>query len=146
MKVTFLGRVAPSEVNTYLQQARMLVHPSHLGDGLPNSILEAMSCGVPVIATRTSGMPDIVQHEETGFLFEPGDTTQLTRYIHRLNSDDQLWQQMGTRSMEAVQQYSWDKVVPQIEQLLSAACSKRPRPQLRSGQSSNMVVCHGKSE
>lgn len=123
MPVTFVGQVTPSEVVDYLQQARMLVLPSHLGDGLPNVILEAMACGVPVVTTYTAGMPDLVRHKETGFLFEPGDIQQMVSHIDRLLNDDGLWQYMGKCSLEVVRSYSWDVITPQIEQLLSAASS-----------------------
>lgn len=147
LRVTFLGSVPPNEVTNHLRQARMLVHPSHLGDGLPNSILEAMSCGVPVIATRTSGMPDVVQHDATGFLFEPGDVEQLSRYIELLRTDDEMWRRMGVRSLEVVQQYSWENVVPQIEQLLSTTCSKRPQTKrFLPAESSKIAVGRGEFE
>jgi glycosyltransferase involved in cell wall biosynthesis len=120
MSVTFTGQVMPSAIVDYLQQARMLVLPSYLGDGLPNVILEAMACGVPVVATRTAGIPDLVRHGETGFLFEPGDIHQMVSYVDRLLKDDGLWQSLGDRSLEVIQAYSWDVITPQIEQLLSA--------------------------
>jgi glycosyltransferase involved in cell wall biosynthesis len=123
MSVTFTGQVMPSSVRDYLQQARVLVLPSYLGDGLPNAILEAMACGVPVVATRTAGIPDLVQHGETGFLFKTGDIQQLAYYMERLLGDDRLWRSFGDRSVQAVQSYSWDLVVPQIERLLWAAVS-----------------------
>lgn len=121
MPVTFVGQVMPAAVLDYLQQARVLVLPSYLGDGLPNAILEAMACGVPVVTTHTAGMPDLVRHGETGFLFEPGDIQQMVFYINRLLQDDGLWRNMGKCSLKAVQSYSWDVVAPQIEQLLLAA-------------------------
>ena len=116
--VTFTGHLAHAEVLNVLQQARVLVLPTHLGDGLPNVILEAMAYGVPVVSTRTAGIPDVVQHGETGFLFEPGDIDQMAFYIGRLLSDDALWQTLGQGSLEAVQFYSWDAVAPQIEAVL----------------------------
>jgi len=125
MSVTFVGQVMPSAVINYLRQARVLVLPSHLGDGLPNVILEAMACGVPVVATRTAGIPDVVRHGETGFLFDPGDIRQMAAYVDRLLTCDGLWKNLGEHSMEVVQSYAWDVVVPQIEQLLLAAISQQ---------------------
>lgn len=121
MPVKFLGRVRPSDVIDHLQQARLLVLPSYLGDGIPNVILEAMTYGVPVITTSTAGMPDLVRHGETGFLYEPGDVQQMVSYINRLLTDDALWSSMGERSLDVVQAYSWDVITPRIEQLLLAA-------------------------
>ena len=119
--IEFIGRVAPSRVPDYLKQARLLVLPSRLGDGLPNVILEAMSHGVPVVTTNTAGMPDVVKHEQTGLLYEPGDIHELTRCIGRVIHDDQLWQRLGENSLEASKSYSWDVVAPQMERVLQEA-------------------------
>jgi glycosyltransferase involved in cell wall biosynthesis len=118
LPVTFVGQARPSTVVDYLQQARVLVLPSYLGDGLPNVILEAMACGVPVVATHTAGIPDLVQHGETGFLFAPGDVDQMISHIDHLLKDDTLWRSLAQHSLKAVQPYSWDVITPQIEQLL----------------------------
>jgi glycosyltransferase involved in cell wall biosynthesis len=121
LPVVFAGRVEPGRVADYLKDARLLVLPSRLGDGLPNVILEAMSCGVPVVTTNTAGMPDVVKHEETGLLYHPGNVPELTGCIRRLLHDDVLWEALGERSLEAVRSYSWDVIAPQIEQLLGEA-------------------------
>ena len=116
--VKFVGQVDPSLVSCYLQQARLLVLPSYSGDGLPNVILEAMACGVPVVATRVAGIPDLVQHGETGFLFEPGDIQSLVSFIDTLLQNDDLWQRFGERCLDVVRYYSWDAVIPHMENLL----------------------------
>jgi glycosyltransferase involved in cell wall biosynthesis len=116
----------PSEVQDQLLQARVLVLPSQLGDGVPNAILEAMACGVPVIATRTAGIPDVVQHEDTGFLFEPGQREQMAHYLNRLLDDDKLWQRMSENSLSAIQSYSWGVVAPRVERALLQVISAVP--------------------
>jgi len=118
MRVTFTGMVIPSQVREYLWQARILVLPSHLGDGLPNVIMEAMACGVPVIATRTAGIPDLVRHSETGFQFEIGDIGKMVSYMNCLMENDQLWKELSDQSIEAIQSFTWENVIPEIEQLL----------------------------
>lgn len=124
LPVTFMGRVAPTEVEKHLQDARLLVLPSSLGDGTPNAILEAMACGVPVVTTGTAGMPDLIRHGETGFLVEPGDISDLRHYIDRLLHDDALCKRIGESSMKEVKAYSWDAVAPQFEQLLRGVAGK----------------------
>jgi glycosyltransferase involved in cell wall biosynthesis len=118
LPVTFVGQVMPSQVVDFLQQARLLVLPSHMGDGIPNVILEAMAWGVPVVATNTAGIPDLVHHGESGFLFAPGDVTQLAAYIRQLLSDDALRERMAQRGLEIVTEYSWEWIVPRIEHIL----------------------------
>jgi len=121
LNIQFTGRVEPHEVAGYLSEARMLVLPSLAGDGLPNVILEAMSLGVPVISTRTAGIPDVVLDGQSGLLFEPGEVNTLTNHIRRLLDDDQLHGQMAKRSVEIARSYAWDVVTPQIERALNAA-------------------------
>lgn len=118
MSVTFTGEIMPDRILEYFKEARVLVLPSYIGDGMPNVILEAMACGIPVVATRIAGVPDLVEDGETGFLFETGDIQQMVTYIRRLMSDDQLWNRQGSRSLEKVQAYSWEQIIPQLEQLL----------------------------
>jgi glycogen(starch) synthase len=121
MPVTFAGQVMPSSVVHYLQQARLLVMPSYRGDGLPNVILEAMACGVPVVATDTAGIPDCVRDGETGLLFHPGDVEQMATHIDRVFTDNGLWRQLGTCSLKAVESNSWELIAPQIEEVLAEA-------------------------
>lgn len=56
--------------------ADLFIIPS-LEDNLPNTVLESLSCGTPVIGFRIGGIPDMVQHQQTGYLVEPFDTTKL---------------------------------------------------------------------
>jgi glycosyltransferase involved in cell wall biosynthesis len=71
----------------------VLVHPS-LAEGTPNSIIEAMSFGLPVIASAVGGVPEVVS-EETGILVPPGDEVALAEAMHRLGGDAELRARMG---------------------------------------------------
>jgi glycosyltransferase involved in cell wall biosynthesis len=133
MDVTFTGQVTPSEVRWFIQQARVLVLPSYLGDGLPNVILEAMACGVPVVATCTAGIPDLVQHAKTGFLFESGDIQQMVFFINRIFNDDLLWNELSKQSIKAIQAFSWRNVTPRIEKLLLEVIDQAEDATLRKG-------------
>lgn len=75
-RVRFLGRQGSAEVRALLSRARALVVPS-LYEGMPLVVLEAMEAGVPVIASRVSGMPEVVVHGSTGWLVPPEDPPAL---------------------------------------------------------------------
>ncbi len=116
--VTFAGRVG--DVQEFFMQGRIFVLPS-LSEGLPQVILEAMSCGLPVIATRVGGVPDVVEHGKTGFLVDPGDPRQLAEYAGILLGDEALRREMRSNCLRAVQNYSWDIISAKIAGLMDRA-------------------------
>lgn len=67
-QVEFRGWVDHDDVPAELSELRLLVLPSEPTEGLPTVILESMACGTPVLATPVSGVPDVIQEGETGFL------------------------------------------------------------------------------
>jgi len=104
----FLG-VVPSNVE-FIQSCDILVRPS-LTDGMPLTVLEAMACGLPNVATRVGGTPEILHDAETGYLVDPGSIPQLVSRISRLVADADLRIEMGRRAREFVENYySWEHV------------------------------------
>ncbi len=71
-------------------------------DGLPNVLIEAMSCGLPVVTTPVAGIPELVKHEESGLLVPERDAEALADALGRLVIDGQLRIQLGTRARLAV--------------------------------------------
>lgn len=105
--VEFTGRVPHRELVSWLRRASVLAHPSIVDrngsvDGIPNTIVEAMAVETAVVATRLSGIPEVVVAEETGLLVDPGDVTGLARALARLLADGALAQQLGTAGRRLV--------------------------------------------
>jgi len=76
-------------------------------DNLPNTGVEALSCGTPVIAFNTGGLPDIVDHEKTGYLAEPFDVEDLAKGIHSVLSDTERLKLLGLNAREkAIKNFS----------------------------------------
>ena len=65
-------------------------------------LLEAMACGVPCIGTRVGGIPEVIQHGETGYLCEVGDTTGVANQAIQLLKDEELHRNMGERARASV--------------------------------------------
>lgn len=78
--VRFLGRASAGRVRALLGGARALVVPS-IYEGMPLVVLEAMAAGVPVVASRVSGIPEVVSDPETGWLVPPEDPSSLARAL-----------------------------------------------------------------
>lgn len=100
--VRFLGR--KNNVYEHLTQADIYVQPS-LNEGLPNSLLEAMACGLPVVVTRVGGMPDVVSNSVEGFVVEPSDVNSLAEAIRKLLHNPELRKRMGTAGRDKIQKY-----------------------------------------
>ncbi|MCB4790834.1 MAG: glycosyltransferase family 4 protein [Elusimicrobia bacterium] len=89
-----------------------------LWEGLPRACLEAMCCGLPVVANSVDGLRDIVANEENGFLSEPGATSRMAENIARLLKNQELADKMGKRSKELIgQDFDIDHMVKQQEEL-----------------------------
>ncbi|MBI4524218.1 MAG: glycosyltransferase family 4 protein [Deltaproteobacteria bacterium] len=112
--IDFVGRLPPGEVSAYMQKARMLVLPSR-SEGFPNVLLEAMAHGVPILATAVGGIPDLIEHGETGFLLESGGAETIAHYIQVLAQDEKLRRIMGQKCLRMAERYSWEKVLPLYE-------------------------------
>lgn len=89
-RVEVVGWVDRDEVPEQLNRLRLLVVPSHPTEGLPTAILESMACGTPVYATPVSGVPDVVQEGETGFLIESLNAETVTAEIEDLLDRENL--------------------------------------------------------
>lgn len=103
------------------RRTHAFVNPS-LYEGMPNTVLEAMACGVPVVASRIGGNEDLVVEGETGFLFDLGAPQQLTAALQRLRGSRALGIDLGARGRQRViDDFSWPSVAERYVRLL-----KRP--------------------
>ncbi len=93
--VTLLGRLPRDAMPDLYRNARFLVVPSVWFEGFPMAVLEAMSYGLPVIASRIGGLPEIVDDGVSGLLFAPGDATDLAGKMKLLWDNAQLRAEMG---------------------------------------------------
>jgi colanic acid/amylovoran biosynthesis glycosyltransferase len=75
-EVKFVGYKSPQEVSDLLLKSQLFLLPSY-SEGLANSALEAMSCGIPVISARAGGLEEAISHKESGLLFNVGDVEDL---------------------------------------------------------------------
>jgi glycosyltransferase involved in cell wall biosynthesis len=115
--VEILGWVTGEQKDKLLSAATVYVLPSR-NEGLPMSVLEAMSWGLPVITTPVGGIPEAVTHGVEGFLVQPGDALELAEAISKLLVDPELRERMGIAARARIEkQFTAEVIVPQLEAL-----------------------------
>lgn len=105
--VIFSGERPRSEVAKLIQDAHVVVAPSVPSrdgrrEGIPVVLMEAMSSGKPVVASRLSGIPELVDDGENGFLTTPGDAKEIADALERLHNNRELRIRMGREGREKV--------------------------------------------
>lgn len=115
--VVFAGWVSGEAKVNLLRHACLYVLPSY-NEGLPVSLLEAMSWQVPVITTRVGGIPELVRDGIDGLLIEAGDRTALSSAIVSLAQDVDLRKNMGLQARIQVERnFSKEVILPKLENL-----------------------------
>jgi L-malate glycosyltransferase len=105
-----INHLPHSQLIKYYQEAGLFVLPSYY-EGLPTTILEAMACGLPVVATDVGGIPDQVEEGVTGYLVPPGRPDLLAERMCRLLADASLRGEMGRRGrLKVEKEFSWQHV------------------------------------
>jgi glycosyltransferase involved in cell wall biosynthesis len=82
--IEVLGRRSSNEVYVLMGSSRALIFPSEWYEGQPRTIVESLAKGTPVIASRLGSMPELISHQKTGLLFEPGNSADLERNVREL--------------------------------------------------------------
>ena len=96
LPVTFAGPFARERADAVYDQLDVLVVPSIWLENSPLVVHEAFMAGVPVVASRIGGLPDLIQHELNGLLFEPGNVDALATALQALLDDPALLHRLRT--------------------------------------------------
>lgn len=109
--VIFYGHIHDrAELVRHYQNASVYVQPSHY-EGMPTTLLEAMACAKPIVATAVSGHLDILKDGENSLLVAPRQPEQLARAVRYLLSAPQQARRLGAAARQAVcEQYTWEAI------------------------------------
>ena len=129
--VQMLGHRSPAQVQAEMKSALALVLPSICFENFPRTLVEAFGAGLPVIASRIGALAELIQHGETGLLFEPGDAQGLGRAMRWAAEHPQRMAQMGGNARARYEShYTPDKNYEQLMTIYRstiAACTTRAR-------------------
>jgi N-acetyl-alpha-D-glucosaminyl L-malate synthase BshA len=110
--VLFLGEV--DYIEQVLRCADLFLLPSEQ-ESFGLVALEAMNCGVPVVGTQTGGVPEVVVHGETGFLFPVGEINTMTQAALELLRNEKKQRQFSMASRERARQFDMERILPEWE-------------------------------
>ena len=120
-RVIFTGTVPNEELPPYYAAADIFVLPSFPPESFGIVLIEAMACGMPVIAHDIPGVRSVVTDGEDGFLVQPGSSDALTDKIYLLLDNPFLRNEMGKQGQEEVEaKYGWPKIVLKLSALYGA--------------------------
>jgi glycosyltransferase involved in cell wall biosynthesis len=101
-----------NDMPAVLAQSHIVCLPSHYREGVPKSLIEAASCGRPIVTTDSPGCREIVRDGENGFLVPVRDSAALAAAVGKLVSDPHLRHRFGARGREfVIESFSLEKVI-----------------------------------
>ncbi len=118
--VIFAGRLDRDAMAQAYRAADIAINPS-LVDNMPNSVLEALASGVPVVSTNVGGVPFIVKDEQTALLVPPKSPAAMAKAILRLMDDAALSDKLTNNGLVEVQKFTWPQVWPILSDVYGKA-------------------------
>ena len=118
--IKLTGFVPDKLLPVYYDATDYFVLPSASGEGLPLVLLEAMACGLPVIATTVGGTPEIIKHMKNGVLVPPRNPEAMAETISKLLSEERLGPAIGEEARRIVEdRFTWEKNLRQLQSIYS---------------------------
>jgi glycosyltransferase involved in cell wall biosynthesis len=123
--ILFLGQRNQDEVIDTLSATDIFVNPSY-SEGLPTSVMEAASIGLPIIATDVGGTREIIADYKTGILIKAANTSQLEQKLRELLTNTQLRKELGANARIFVEQkFNWEKIAELVESVYLSCLASR---------------------
>jgi len=123
-RVSFAGYVPQKDLGTHYRQADVFVLPS-LSESCAMALLEAMSCGMPVVVSSAGGNPEIVENDVNGLIFEPNSIVQLVDALRRLAKSPRLRKNMSRNNVrKMLEDHTWETVAEEYEAVYGRVLSK----------------------
>jgi glycosyltransferase involved in cell wall biosynthesis len=110
--VIFLGGVRRDHTILLFNISSVFVLPSH-HETFGLAALEAMAAGVPVVGTKVGALPDIIKNDFNGYLFETGNSEELSSILMKLYKDRECLRKLSKNAKESAKEYSWKKIAEQ---------------------------------
>lgn len=117
-KVELIGWICHDKVPDYLNELKLFVLPSY-SEGLPTTVLEAMACGTPVLATPVGGVPDVIKDRETGFILGDNSPECITENVIRALEHQNLDEIVKNARKLIEKEYTYEAAVGRYRKILN---------------------------
>ncbi|MGV7206269.1 glycosyltransferase [Oxalobacteraceae bacterium A2-2] len=111
--IRYTGPVGHGAMDSLYREATLMLNPSRV-DNTPNSVLEALARGLPVVSTDAGGLPDLLRHGADALLVRPGDAEAMALAMARLAQDPELAQRLAQAGRDKARRYTWPLVEPRL--------------------------------
>jgi len=126
--VTFAGQLTAAAVQSRLASAKLLILPSLWFEGFPMVLLEALACGVPVMASRLGAMPCLISEGIEGGFFNPGDSDDLCRVVKKAWAESGRLEAMAMKALQSFEsKYAPAKTYDTLQHIYRMAAAQRAK-------------------
>ena len=139
--VHFTGFVPGEDLPSLINSADIFAMPSE-AELLSIATIEAMACGLPILAARAQALPELVTNGENGYLFRAGDIDDAMRSIALLADRPERFPSMGEVSLKKVQVHGLERTLQSYEKLYEMVCSRVPAANLKKHPRSRRLTKH----
>ncbi len=116
-KVHFVGDISFEDLPKYYKTAHVFCSPATYGESFGIVLIEAMAAGLPIIAGNNEGYRKVINNGVNGILVDPNQPLQIAQAIGQLLESDQICQSLAEKSRIDAEQYSWKRIVNEIDMI-----------------------------
>ena len=123
--IKYVGVLSPADLKSYYLSSALLVHPARY-DAFPNVLKEAMACGLPIVASASCGIPEMLEFGETGVILKDNNPEEIAGSVCNILSDESLYQRFQERSLDARERYRVDIICDKFVNLFTKCMNENP--------------------
>ncbi len=123
-RISVPGGVPKARVPEWMNRGDIFLNTTNV-DNTPNSVIEAMACGLCIVSTGVGGIPYLLQHERDALLVPPNDPESMALAVKRVLTEPALAENLSRNALQKVKKFDWPLIFPEWEKLLTVVAEGR---------------------